>query len=83
MFEDGAVGQRQELPIGKKIPLSTGYAKRIAKRQKIFDLTTYERLRVVTSALRRLVNDGRKVEIRLGPNAILSNRQLAKMLPWV
>ena len=60
-----------------------GYAKRSANRQKIFDLTTYERLRVVTTELRRLVSEGRKVEIRLSPNAILSNRQLAKMLPWV
>jgi DNA polymerase-3 subunit epsilon len=83
LFQDGVVGHRQELSIGKKIPLSTGYAKRIASRQKIFDLSTYERLRVVTTELRRLVTDGRKVEIRLSPNAILSHRQLAKMLPWV
>jgi DNA polymerase-3 subunit epsilon len=83
LFENGAVGHRQELPIGDKTPLSTGYAKRSANRQKIFDLTTYERLRVVTTELRRLVSEGRKVEIRLSPNAILSNRQLAKMLPWV
>jgi DNA polymerase-3 subunit epsilon len=83
LFEDGAVGHRQELPIAKKIPLAAGYAKRIAYRQKIFDLTTYERLRVVTTELRRLVTEGRKVEIRVGPNAILSRRQLAKMLPWV
>ncbi len=83
LFEDGAVGHRQELPIAKKIPLAAGYAKRIAYRQKIFDLTTYERLRVVTTELRRLVTEGRKVEIRVGPNAILSRRQLAKMLPWI
>jgi DNA polymerase-3 subunit epsilon len=83
LFENGAVGHRQELPIGEKTPLSAGYAKRIANRQKIFDVTTYERLRVVTTELRRLIIEGRKVEIRLSPNAILSNRQLVKMLPWV
>jgi DNA polymerase-3 subunit epsilon len=83
LFENGAVGHRQELPIGEKTPLSARYAKRIANRQKIFDLTTYERLRVITTELRRLIAEGRKVEIRLSPNAILSNRQLAKMLPWV
>ena len=83
LFENGAVGHRHELPIGEKTPLSAGYAKPSANRQKIFDLTTYERLRVVTTELRRLVGEGRKVEIRLSPNAILSNRQLAKMLPWV
>jgi DNA polymerase-3 subunit epsilon len=83
LFENGAVGHRQELPIGEKTPLSAGYAKRIARRQKIFDLTTYERLRVVTTELRRLIAESRKVEIRLSPNAFLGNRQLAKMLPWV
>jgi DNA polymerase-3 subunit epsilon len=83
LFENGAVGHRQELPIGEKTPLSAGYAKRSANRQKIFDLTTYERLRVVTTELRRLVSEGRKVEIRLSPNAVLSNRQLVKMLPWL
>ncbi|MGD9239854.1 MAG: GIY-YIG nuclease family protein [Desulfobacterales bacterium] len=83
LFENGAAGHRQELPIREKTPFSAGYAKRIANRQKIFDLATYERLRVVTTELRRLVTEGRKVEIRLRPNAILSNRQLAKMLPWV
>ena len=83
LFENGAVGHRQELPRREKTPLSAGYAKPSANRQKKFDLTSYERLRVVTTELRRLISEGRKVEIRLGPNAILSNRQLAKMLPWV
>jgi DNA polymerase-3 subunit epsilon len=83
LFENGAVGQRQELSIGKTIPLSAGYAKGILNRQKIFDLTTYERLRVVTTEMRRLVAEGRKVEIRLRPHAILSRRQLTRVLPWV
>jgi len=83
LFKNGAIGHRQELPSGEKTPLSAGYAKRSANRRKIFDLTTYERLRVVTTELRRLVAEGRKVEIRLSPNAALSNRQLVKILPWV
>lgn len=83
LFENGIAAHREELPGEAEVPLSTGYAKRIANRQKIFDLTTYERLRVVTTELRRLVAAGRKVEIRLRPNATLSRRQLARMLPWV
>lgn len=83
LFENGAVGLREELPIEKETPLSAGYTKRIPKRQKIFDVTTYERLRVVTTELRRLVGEERKIELRLSPGAILSGRQLAKLLPWV
>jgi len=82
-FENGAVGQRQELSIGKTIPLSGEYAKGMLNRQKIFDLTTYERLRVVTTEMRRLVAEGRKVEIRLRPHALLRRRQLTRVLPWV
>jgi hypothetical protein len=82
-FENGAVVHREELPGQAELPLPAGYAKRLADRQKIFGLTTYERLRVVTTELRRLVAAGRSVEIRLRPNATLSRRQLAIMLPWV
>jgi hypothetical protein len=83
LFENGTVVQRQELPGQTEVPLPAGYVKHIADRQKIFDLTTYERLRVVTTELRRLVAAGRNVEIRLRPNATLSRKQLARMLPWV
>jgi DNA polymerase-3 subunit epsilon len=82
-FENGAVALREEMPCQAEVPLSAGYAKRMADRQKTFDLTTYERLRVVTTELRRLVAAGRSLEIRLRPNATLSRRQLARILPWV
>ena len=82
LFENGAVGHRQELSIAKTLPLSAGHAKPILKRQKIFDLTTYERLRVVTTEMRRLVAEGRQVEIRLRPHAILRRKQLTRVLPW-
>lgn len=83
LFENGIVGERQELAIAKAIPLSAGSAKGILNRQKIFDLATYERLRVVTTELRRLAAEGRQVEIRLRPRAILRHRQLSRVLPWV
>jgi DNA polymerase-3 subunit epsilon len=83
LFENGAVGSRKDLPVGKKTPLAAGHTKKIADRQKIFDVTTYERLRVVTTELRRLVCDDRNIELRLNPKAMLSNHQLARLLPWV
>jgi DNA polymerase-3 subunit epsilon len=83
LFENGAIGQRQELSIEKSIPLSGGHARGMLNRQKILDLTTYERLRVVTTELRRLVAEGRQIEIRLRPRAVLRQKQLARVLPWV
>ncbi len=83
LFENGAVGSRKNLPVAKETPLSAGHTKRIPDRQKIFNVATYERLRVVATEMRRLVGEGRKVELRLSPKAVLRNRQLARLLPWV
>jgi hypothetical protein len=83
LFENGAVAQRLELSGQAEVPLPAGYARRMTDRQKIFDLTTYERLRVVTTELRRLVAAGRRLEIRLRPNTTLGRRQLTRLLPWV
>jgi len=83
LLENGAVCHREQLPLAKKTPVSSGYTRRMAQRQKIFDLSTYERLRVLSTELRRLVAEGREIEIRLSPNAILGRKQLARILPWV
>jgi hypothetical protein len=47
------------------------------------NLTTYDRLRVVTTELRRLVSEGRVVELRLGPGVTLSRQEIIKVLRWV
>jgi len=83
LLEKGAVCHRQQMPLTQAIPVSSGYARRLAKRQETMDLTTYERLRVLTTELRRVAAEGRKIEIRLNPNAVLSQKQLNRILPWV
>jgi DNA polymerase-3 subunit epsilon len=83
LFEGGAVSSRKNLRAGEKTPLSAGHIKKIPDRQKSFDVATYERLRVVTTELRRLVAEGRQIELRLSPTAMLAGRQLARILPWV
>ena len=83
LFKNGNVSAREKLAAKKETPLSAGYTKRIPDRQTIFDVATYERLRVVTTELRRLVGEDRKIELRLSPMGILTGRQLARLLPWV
>jgi hypothetical protein len=83
LFEGGAVSSRKNLRAGEKTPLSAGHIKKIPDRQKSFDVAIYERLRVVTTELRRLVAEGRQIELRLSPTAMLAGRQLARILPWV
>lgn len=83
-FKNGQVAHREELDSEVKVPLpAAGCAGRIADRKKMFDLATYERLRVVTTELRRLVAEGRNVEVHLGSKATLNRKRLARMLPWV
>ena len=83
LFEGGAVRLRQKVAPQKETPLSAGHTKRMPERQKSFDVTTYERLRVVTTELRRLVGEDRHIELWLSPTGILTGRQLARLLPWV
>jgi DNA polymerase-3 subunit epsilon len=51
--------------------------------QRLFDIAAYDRLRVLTTEIRRLVDEGRDVELSLGPEVRLDRGRLAKMLPWV
>ena len=83
VLANGAVCHRRQLPLTQKTPVSPGYAKRMAQRQQMFDLSTYERLRVLTTEMRRLMAEGRQIEIRLDPTAVLGQKQLFRILPWV
>ena len=82
-LKKGAVAQRGKLGIDQKVPVPPGYAIPINLRKQNIDLITYDRLRVLTTELRRLVAEDRKIEIRLRPTAILGNPELKKVLRWV
>jgi hypothetical protein len=83
IVECGDVVRCKALKRGHEIPQPIGYSKKIRVRQANFDLTTYDRLRIVTSELRRLITNGRNVRLRLGPYATLNQPQLEKALKWV
>ncbi|UCF93018.1 MAG: GIY-YIG nuclease family protein [Desulfobacterales bacterium] len=79
----GAVVHRQDWAIGKEPPVPPGHAQTFRSRRKTFDLMTYDRLRIATTELRRLVSEGRCIELRLGPRVRLRPPQLEKVLRWV
>jgi DNA polymerase-3 subunit epsilon len=69
---------------GKLVPESRGINKRsLRQRQADFDLATYDRLRVLTTELRRLTADERRLQLRLGPRMVLDREALVKVLRWV
>ena len=52
-------------------------------RLRQFDLPTYDRLRVLTTELRRLTAEDRAVQIRLSPTAVLNQTQIQRLLYWL
>jgi hypothetical protein len=83
VFEKGLIRDRHDLHVAKEIPVPPGFAKAFHARQKNFDLIAYDRLRVVTTELRRIIFEGRRIELRLSPTVSLKRNELKKALKWV
>jgi DNA polymerase-3 subunit epsilon len=83
IFEKGDIGYRGAIEAGQKIPDPPDLNRSWHERRKNLDLVTYDRMRVVTTELRRLIGEGRKIELRLGPKVPLTSRELKKALQWV
>jgi DNA polymerase-3 subunit epsilon len=79
----GAVAHRGKLRIDEKTPIPSGHIISIERRKQNIDLLTYDRLRVLTTELRRLIAEDRKIELRLRPAAMLGNPELKRVLRWV
>jgi hypothetical protein len=83
VFEKGGIGYRGVIEAGQKMPGPSDFNRSWHERQKNLDLVTYDRMRVVTTELRRLIGEGRNIELRLGPKARLTSHELKKALQWV
>ncbi len=59
------------------------HARNLRERQIMFDLEQYDRMRIITTELRRLIQEGRDVGLCFHPGKILRNEHLKKMLQWV
>jgi hypothetical protein len=83
VFAEGDIHRRENHPVDMPVPAPPGHTKSIRERQSSFDIGTYDRLVIVTTELRRLLSEGRKIELKLGPKSSLRNEQIAKGLQWV
>jgi len=83
VFENGSVLKQNNVKTGEQTPIPPGYAKSFRARQKNINLLTYDRLRVVTTELRRLLSEGRDIELRLSPKVTLNRREVMRALRWV
>ncbi len=83
LFERGHVVQRAQILPGRGLSVPQDHARPFRERGLGMDLATYDRLRVVTTELRRLVCEERAIELRLRPDIRLSSTQLRRLLRWV
>lgn len=73
----------KELLGNRKSPMPPGYPKKSAARLKSFDLDSYDRMRVLSTEIRRLVSEGRPAELRLGRGRALTAFELKKVFEWL
>ena len=83
VFENGRVNHRDELSMDDEPATPAGFVKSFHERQKNIDLNTYDRLRVVTTEMRRIISEGRDIELCLKPEVTLTRQQLIRVLRWV
>jgi len=83
VFETGDILERAEIRTAAPPPPPPGFGKPFRARRQNIDLITYDRLRVVTTELRRILAEGRTIELRLSPRVTLRRQELKKALRWV
>ena len=64
-------------------PVPPGYRRPVAARRAAFTLGAFDRLRVLTTELKRLITAGAPVALRLGAGRALEEQRLASALWWV
>jgi DNA polymerase-3 subunit epsilon len=64
-------------------PIPPGYRRPVAARREAFTLGSFDRLRVLTTELKRLIAAGAPVALRLGAGPALDESRLASALWWV
>ena len=83
ILEGGAVIKRDTMMPAEKLPAPPRFDRPFHRRQRHLSLMTYDRLRVLTTELRRLISEKRLIEMRLGPTVTLRNEELKRALRWV
>ena len=85
VLQGGVVLRREDIALDAPIPSPPDFQKNFIARQQNFDLMTYDRLRVLTTELRRIAADenDRQVQLRLSPKVVLERQQLLNLLKWV
>jgi hypothetical protein len=83
VIENGDVVERDDVEAGVSPPLAPGYGRSIRARREAFTVARFDRLRVLSTELKRLVAAGAPVALRVGIGPPLSGARLSAVLSWV
>jgi DNA polymerase III subunit epsilon len=64
-------------------PIPPGHRRSVAARREAFTVASFDRLRVLTTELKRLTAAGAPVALRLGPGPAFHEPRLASALWWM
>ena len=83
VLHSGQVVERIGLSAEEPIPAPPAYNVDPVIRRQGIDLITYDRLRILTTELRRVMAQGRRVQVQLSPTRLLNDRALHRILQIV
>jgi len=83
LFEQGKILSRRTVDSLVEKPVPVGFGRTYLERQKNLDLAAFDRMRILTTEIKRLLGEERSVEVCLGPDTILKEEQLQRILQWV
>jgi DNA polymerase-3 subunit epsilon len=83
VIENGEVVLREAVDAHAVPPIPPGYRRPVAARREAFTLASFDRLRVLTTELKRLIAAGAPVALRVGVGPAFDEWRLASTLWWV
>jgi DNA polymerase-3 subunit epsilon len=83
VIENGEVALSSTVDADATPPIPRGYRRQVAARREAFTIASFDRLRVLTTELKRLIAAGAPVALRLGAGPALDESRLASALWWV
>jgi DNA polymerase-3 subunit epsilon len=83
VIQGGEIVRRERAALEATPPAPDGFRRSRAERHESFSIARFDRLRVLTTELKRLVAKGHPVCVRLAPRAALSSERLARVLAWL
>jgi hypothetical protein len=83
VIENGEVVLSAAVDAAAMPPVPPGYRRPVAARRNAFTIASFDRLRVLSTELKRLVAAGAPVALRLGAQPALDRSRLASVLWWL